>query len=159
MSSWVKVFLALFALLFIYSGLFLLLLSPYLGAPNMVVREVALLAHSHRVEKPVGMAALSCIDLTAEALIARRTHVFGVMLSVGMGAVRDGLWLVFGLHLLGSRRFVGAALLLIRGEVSYQALCRVFVNRHYPAGVHPIRFLLCGSKLVLVRYFISDEIF
>ena len=40
------------------------------------------------------MSALGCVDLTTEALIARRTHVFGIVLPRGVGAVCDGFLLV-----------------------------------------------------------------
>ena len=48
------------------------------------------MAHAHRVEEPIGVSALGCIYLTAKALIARGTHVFGIVLPIGMGAVGDG---------------------------------------------------------------------
>ena len=42
------------------------------------------------------MSALGCVNLTAEPLIARRTHVFGIVLLVKVAARRVGL--AFGRH-------------------------------------------------------------
>ena len=86
-TSRVKGNLLLFELLFDYSGLLLFFLALYLGASDMVVGEIALLAHSHGVEEPVSMSTFRCVYLAAEALVARRTHVLGVVLPIGMGAV------------------------------------------------------------------------
>jgi hypothetical protein len=49
-----------------------------------------LLAHSHRVEGTIGMFTLCGVNLTAESFIARGTHVFGIVLPIGVWTVGDG---------------------------------------------------------------------
>ena len=70
------------------------------------------------------MSTLGCINLTAKALIAGRTHIFSIVLPVSMGAVRDGLRLVeLGLCLLYGWRFLQGRIFLGRDAVGCQAPC------------------------------------
>lgn len=69
-----------------------MLLFPLdLGAAHVIVGKVALLTHAHRVEEAVGMTALGSVDLTTKTFIAGSTHIFGVVLSLRVWAVRHRL--------------------------------------------------------------------
>ena len=78
-------------LLFNFSSFELLGLSFDFCASHVVISEIALLTHAHGVYQAVAVRALAGHLGTTEALVARGTHILGVMLPVGMGAVSDGL--------------------------------------------------------------------
>ena len=60
-----------------------------LGAALVVVSQVARLAHAHRIELSVRVGTLGRVLISTVLAIARRAHVFGVMLTVGMRAFRN----------------------------------------------------------------------
>ena len=63
------------------------LLGEVLAA--VVVKDVASLAHAHRVSLPLGVLALGSLSVPSVLPIASRTHVLSVVLSVNMDALRD----------------------------------------------------------------------
>jgi len=87
--------------IFEFFGLLLLFLPFDLCAANMIFGKVALLAFAHRIEKTVGMTTLGGVLLPSKPLIARRTHIFRVVLSVWVWAGCHRLGLVPDLLLLG----------------------------------------------------------
>ena len=70
-------------------SLLLLSLSLDLGSSLVVIRQVAGLAHTHGVQKAVMMLTLPSILVSSELSVARRAHVFSVVLSVGVWALGD----------------------------------------------------------------------
>jgi membrane associated rhomboid family serine protease len=51
----------------------------------VIVREVASLAHSHRVKQPFFVGAVPSILISPILSVAARAHVFGIMFSIYMG--------------------------------------------------------------------------
>lgn len=70
----------------------------------MIVAQIAGLAHAHRIKEPVFVGAIVSHLVPSVFPIAGRAHVFGVVLSVDVGAFRylhNLLWLVR--HDIGQR--------------------------------------------------------
>ena len=56
---------------------------------DVVIVQIATLAHSHRVKWPISVRAFSCKLISAVLSVARGAHVLGVVLSVHMRAGSD----------------------------------------------------------------------
>ena len=81
---------------------------------DVVIVQIATLAHSHRVKWPISVRAFSCKLISAVLSVARGAHVLGVVLSVHMRAGSDLhsiLWSWFHWELVTPFFFIGLGLL------------------------------------------------
>lgn len=54
----------------------------------MIVSQIAALAHAHGIQLPIGVTALGCKLIPTVFAVTRRTHVLGIVLTVGVWARR-----------------------------------------------------------------------
>lgn len=102
--------------MFISFGFDLLGLSLDLGSSFVIVRQIASLAHTHRVEKTIVMLTFPSVLISSEFSVARWAHILSVMLSHGMRA-------------LSNHHDCGSLLLFILTRFFDDIRCWWFLNR------------------------------